>query len=111
MLQLPTARTNAVQEESIVLNACSHYARLQSRQTRATICQTKRRDGEDVESRKRRHPSKTKKIVLVISNQGLKHAMEVNGGPSHKMALLLFQSPIQVFGELAQGRRERQGSA
>jgi len=66
----------------------------------------------DVESRKRRHPYFF--FVLVISSQGLRHAMEVNGGPIHKMALLLFQSPIQVFGLWGIGtgeERERQGSA
>lgn len=49
-------------------------------------------------------------FVLVISNQGLKHVKQVNGGPNHKMALPLFQSPIQVFlGELAHWReRERE---
>ena len=47
-------------------------------------------------------------FVLVISSQGLRHDVEVSRGPIHKMALLSFQSPIQVFGELSQGRRERE---
>ena len=78
-------------------------------QTRATIYQTKRRWG-DVERAERDgiHPKLFFFWVLVIFSQGLRHCIEVNGGPIHKMALLLFQSPIQVFGELAQGRREGQ---